>query len=101
MEYLFNGLTPIKIIKTMTTIETGLPVFPGFYNTIFEANVEDELYSQNSDRDPSLPKLEWDDLEFDYDYYEREVVKQCCSFMQDSLAEFVTEIRFQRGLSRF
>jgi len=95
MERLFNGLTPIKTIKTMTKIETFLPVFPGFYNTIFEANVEDELYSQNSDRDTSLPKLEWDDLEFEYDDYEQEVVEQCCAFMQGNLAEFVTEIRFQ------
>ena len=43
-------------------VETFLPVFPGFYDTIFGANVEDELYWQNDCRDKDLPNVEYDDL---------------------------------------
>lgn len=83
----------------MTTIETWLPVFPGFYSTIFEANIEDELYHQNSERDTNLPKIDYDDIDFQYKDYETEVVKQCCSFLENELGEFVTSIKFQNVVS--
>lgn len=81
----------------MKTIETFLPVFPGFYGTIFEADTESELYSQNQERDSSLPEIEYDDLDFDNKEYENEVVKQCTSFIEDQLKPMglVTAIRFQ------
>ena len=50
----------------MITIETFLPVFPGFYGTIFEANVEDELWYQNDCRDTDLPIIEPVDLLMSY-----------------------------------
>lgn len=81
----------------ITSIETFLPVFPGFYGTIFEADTESELYSQNQERDSLLPKLECDDLDFNNSEYENDVVKQCTSFIEDQLKPLglVTAIRFQ------
>lgn len=83
---------------TITKINTWLPVFPGFYGTIFEPNTDDELYYQNQERDDSLPKIEWDDLDFDNQEYERDVVKQCCSFLEDELKNYVSAIKFE-GIS--
>lgn len=79
------------------TIETWLCVFPGFYGTIFEANEEDEVCSQNQERDSSLPEIEYDDLDFNNQEYELDVVKQCTSFIEDQLKELgmVTAIRLQ------
>jgi len=84
----------------MQTIETWLPVFPGFYDTIFEANVEDELWYQNDCRDTDLPIIEYDDLEFDNAQYEEDVVKQCTEFIESNLKALglVSAIRFQ-GIS--
>lgn len=82
------------------SIETWLPIFPGFYGTIFESDTEGELCSQNQERDLSLPEIEYDDLDFDNSAYETEVVKQCTSFIEDQLKPLglVTAIKFQ-GIS--
>ena len=77
----------------MTKIETWLPVFPGFYETIFQADIDDELYSQNQDRDEHLPKIEWDDIDMDYKGYEAEVVEQCTAFIEEELTRFLNSVR--------
>ena len=84
----------------MRTIETWLPVFPGFYGTIFEANIENELWEQNEGRDKELPNIEYDDLEFNNAQYEEDVVKECVNFIESNLKELwlISAIRFQ-GIS--
>jgi hypothetical protein len=50
-------------------IETYCPLFPGFYNTIFEPNEDNEIEYHNQENDTDLS---YDDFEFDYaDYRER------------------------------
>jgi hypothetical protein len=51
-------------------IETHCPLFPGFYNTIFEPDAENEIYSYNQDNDTDLS---YDDFEWDYDDYRERV----------------------------
>jgi hypothetical protein len=51
-------------------IETHCPLFPGFYNTIFEPSEENEIYSYNQDNGTDLS---YDDFEWDYDDYRERV----------------------------
>ena len=51
-------------------IETHCPLFPGFYNTIFEPDAENEIYSYNQDNGTDLS---YDDFEWDYDDYRERV----------------------------
>jgi hypothetical protein len=78
-------------------IETWLPVFPGFYDTIFEPDTTDEEDYQNKERADYLPKIKWDDLDFDSEQYENDVMKQCCSYIEGELKSkgFVTSIKLQ------
>ena len=80
-------------------IETFLPVFPGFYNTIFEPDIDGELYSQNQEREDFLPELEYNDVEFKNKEYEEKVLQECCSLLETELSEFVTKINFQTIVS--
>jgi len=82
----------------MKKIDTYLPVFPGFYNTIFESDESDVIYRINNDRGAKkLQPLKFDQIEFDYENYENEVAKDCCSFIEYELnrLNFITSIHFQ------
>ena len=60
----------------MTKIETYLPVFTGFYETIFDsASHEDcEIYNINEDREKlKLEPVKWEDCKFDYKTYRADV----------------------------
>lgn len=73
----------LKTNITMKTIKTYLPVFPGFYGTIFEYENEEfdiENYNEENNTD-----LNFDDFEFNYkDYYNR-VAKKCCEIIEREL----------------
>ena len=47
-------------------IETYCPLFPGFYNTVFEPYEDDEIYSFNQENDKNLSYV---DFKWDYDDY--------------------------------
>lgn len=51
-------------------IETHCPLFPGFYNTVFEPNEENEIYSHNQENGTDLS---YDDFEWHYDDYRERV----------------------------
>ena len=55
----------------LISVGTYLPVFPGFYNTIFEFNDEDqEIDYYNDERESKgLSELEYDQFDFDYRAY--------------------------------
>lgn len=72
----------------MKTIKTYLPVFPGFYNTIFEADESNEIYEINSiRRSKGLPEINYDQCVFDYKTYQTEVCKQACNYVELRLKE--------------
>lgn len=67
---------------TITKIQTWLPVFPGFYNTIFEAQFDQELeYLKEQDELPD--SADEGDLLYGWDNggYERAVVASICDHL--------------------
>lgn len=80
--------TITKNLRTMKTIKTYLPVFPGFYNTIFEPNEDSVIeYPYTSD-----------DYDFNYDEYFKDCSIKCCEAIQNKLKEkgFNCKIQFEQ-----
>ena len=75
--------------------KTFLPVFPGFYGTIFEADESGEIDHINEVRmDAGLERVDDYSIEFDYPQYYENVAKECCDFLSDNLGRigFVSKI---------
>src|ERR1035437_692110 len=72
-----NKLKPTKMI-THKLIPSFLPVFNGFYSTVFEPNEASEIEAPYT----------YDDYEFDYEGYHNEVSKNCVKVIADKLIEF-------------
>lgn len=70
----------------MKTIETYLPIFPGFYSTIFEPDETDWLEEN---------EVNWDDMDFDMKGYGDDIAKACCHTLCDELKEYVSKIKMQ------
>lgn len=69
--------------------KTWLPIFPGFYNTIFEPEEKDEIESLNETRNENgLAPLTWneyDQIGFNYADYRNEVGKSCTAVVCNEL----------------
>jgi hypothetical protein len=59
-------------------IESFLPVFNGFYSTVFEPSEDSVIESPYT----------YDNYEFDYEGYNERVAKKCCDKLEEKLAEF-------------
>ena len=70
----------------MKTIKTYLPLFSGFYGTIWESD-ESDFCSEND--------CTYDDLIVDYDAYNKDVVLGICDFVEAN-CEFITAIKFEK-----
>ena len=84
--------------KENKTIETYLPLFPGFYNTIFEPYEANEIEYINTERKAKgLEPLEYNDFSFDYDGYYKDVAEKCCEYIENELKELglITELKYQ------
>ncbi len=74
-------------------VETWLPIFPGFYNTIFQYNEEYDIDSYNEENNTDLG---YDDFEFDYKDYEIRVSKEVTKIIEKLLKEHIpVKIEFQ------
>ena len=83
----------------MKKIESYLPLFDGFYNTLFEYDrEEDDIQSFNDEYGTSL-----DYEDFDWNYTERHerISKQICSIVESLLSDenINTSINFQKVVS--
>ena len=83
----------------MKKIESYLPLFNGFYNTLFEYDrEEDDIQSFNDEYGTSL-----DYEDFDWNYTERHerISKQICSIVESLLSDenINTSINFQKVVS--
>lgn len=77
-------------------IKTYLPVFPGFYNTIFEHDESNEIDYINQERkEKNLNPIEFDQIEFDYQTQENNISIECCKFIESELSEFIRSIKFE------
>lgn len=76
------------------SIQTWLPVFPGFYGTDFEAN-EDQEIEHITDERGNLPELPYDAYKFNYSKYQDEIGSCACDVMLIDLQDFITDIDFE------
>jgi hypothetical protein len=76
-------------------VETFLPCFPGFYETLFEFSNEDiELENINEKRaEIGLPAIDYDDVEWSYHDYHIEVCKKAVSYIENQLNELGIECK--------
>ena len=83
----------------MKTFKTFLPVFTGFYNTIFESDNEDyEIQDINSQREAKgLEPISFDDCTFDYKGYHETVSQECTEYIEKELKDLniVSKIEFE------
>ena len=88
----------------MKSIETYLPVFPGFYGTIFEAsNEEDEIHDINSQRNQKgLNDVSYNDCEWNYEEFRQGIAADCVNFVYNELNDLFDgklDIEFQKIVS--
>jgi hypothetical protein len=83
------------------SVASYLPLFSGFYNTIFEADESSVIERINNIREENkLAPLNSDDLSFDYPLYNDTVAKNCVLFVQDIMKAFgVVSIEFEEVVS--
>lgn len=79
-------------------IETDCPLFPGFYNTMFEPSEENEIYSHNQEHDTDLS---YDDFTWDYDDYQERVASAFVSSFEREFKDIMPgiDIKFQKVVS--
>jgi hypothetical protein len=75
-------------MKTLLTVDTWLPIFSGFYGTLWDSynDADREIENINEERKKkNLPPVERDAIEWDYDGYRRAVVKGITEAVGDKL----------------
>jgi hypothetical protein len=84
----------------ITKVDTWLPIFPGFYNTIFEASGEEEEVDEiNRVRtEKGWKEIGYDDCDWDYDSHRKESVEGCVDSAENTLKELgmVDKITLQK-----
>lgn len=65
--------------------EIKLPLFSGFYNTIFEFDGDESLCD--------TMEAKWENLEIDYDRYKEDVAKYMCKFVADN-CDLIKSVEF-------
>ena len=75
----------------MKTYNTFLPIFNGFYNSIFEADGEDEeIQHINEEREKiDLEPIEYDDCKWDYKEYNLRVSERCVEVIEEELNDIL------------
>jgi hypothetical protein len=79
---------------------TYLPLFTGFYGTIWEADETSEIEHINELREEKgLEPANFDDFTFDYRSYELQVVKGIANYLENELKQYVSSIEVERVVS--
>jgi hypothetical protein len=77
-------------------IKTYLPVFQGFYNSIYQYNDDNELYNINQYRiENNLNEIDYENLNIDYENYEKDIAINLCKVIKNYLSEYVENIIFE------
>ncbi len=90
--------------NTIEKVGTWLPVFSGFYGTIWETDndEESEMSDINEQRaEKGLEPIEWDAIEWDYQGYHQEVSKGFTSYVEHELKRlgFISSMAFEKVVS--
>jgi len=77
----------------MSKFETYLPVFTGFYHTVFEASGEEnEIDDINGQREEkNLPPIDYDACEWNYEDYRQNVSKECTNEIERQLKDLLND----------
>ena len=76
-------------------INTYLPIFKGFYGSIFEPDVDNEIdYINELRQEKNKPEIDFDDVNFNYDNYYLELSKEFCFIVWNELEDFIYKIEF-------
>jgi hypothetical protein len=88
-------------ITTVKEVKTYLPVFPGFYETIFNADEDNEIRQISDVREENNLKTEvnYDIFKFDYDSYHNDISKKCCVCIKNELSNYVSNVVFEQIIS--
>ena len=82
-------------MENKTEIKTYLPIFKGFYGSVWE----DYLTADGEAEHYNLPE-EFDFFNYlDYNKYHEELVKQFCQIAENHLYQFVEKIIFEKLVS--
>ncbi len=75
--------------------ETFLPCFPGFYETQFEFNNEDQELEYINERraETGLPAISYDDVKWSYTDYRQNVCKKAVSYIEQELNDLGLECK--------
>jgi hypothetical protein len=81
----------------MKKLKTWLPLFPGFYSTVFEAETDYEIECINEHREEkNLSKIDYDDIEWNFEDYETSIVEVYTLTLQALLKDFVKSIEVEK-----
>jgi len=79
----------------MNGIKSYLPIFTGFYESIFEPYEDSEIEHINEIRlDKNLKPINYDDCDFDYNDYYNRISIQLCEIVENELSDFINDIKF-------
>lgn len=72
----------------MDAYKTYLPIFQGFYNTIFEPDESNEIDYINSERESlGLKDIDYDDCKFDYTEHNNNTILGCSDYVETILKD--------------
>jgi len=84
------------MLNTIEKIKTFLPVFNGFYESIWQFDDDMVLYNINEDREAKgLPEINYDNLEIDNAEYEKDVSISFCAVLETELKDYVKSITYE------
>ena len=79
----------------MKSYKTYLPIFKGYYGSIYEPNEDSEIDYINELRlENNKSKINYDDIEFDYNKYYLELSEDLCDKVYFELDHFINKIEF-------
>jgi len=82
----------------MKTIKTYLPIFQGFYNTMYEPDEEQEIYNINQQRvEKNLSEINSEQCIFNYPEYTKDISIAVCNYLETELKDIniLTTIKFE------
>ena len=79
-------------------VKTWLPVFPGFYGTLYDMSDYDlDIDGLNDDRDTECKvPVDIDDAEWDHTDYEQEIVNDFIQLFLKKMSDYISDIEFER-----
>lgn len=82
----------------MKNIKSFLPVFQGFYGTIFEYDNEEQDIEHAIEEEGAPKDSNWDNFTWDYKEYHKRIAKACCTMVGGELTDLGISVTYE-GLS--